>query len=299
MGQVSDAIGSFDDTLREAIERRGLALHRVRDRLEARGVVISVATLSYWQSGRSVPRRRGSLAALPHLEEILDLEAGTLVRALQATDARQAGEPDDGPPALTAMWPAQADVLGQLDTRWDADLDRLVLHDVLRIGADRRVLSLTTRQVLRARVDGPDRRVILHDQRDLGAALPEVRPLRGCTLGRVVRRPRRGVVGAELMFERALRRGETVVIEHELASPAPGPLELRHGRRARTSMREYCLEVEFHPDALPVSVHAYSDDGTWAVELSSAHTALLVRSDAPGGSTGLAWRWPEAPPSKG
>lgn len=289
---VSDAIGSFADTLREAIDRRGLALHRVRDRLAHRGVVISVATLSYWQSGRSVPARRGSLAALPHLEEILGLEPGELGRALDATRPSP-----DGPPCLTSLWPDHADVLARLDTRWDAELDRLVLHDLLRVGPDRRLASMTTRQVLRATADGPDRRVILHHQRDSSVDLPRIRPVRGCTLGRVVRRRAEGVIAAELLFARPLRRGETVLIEHEVTSVGPGPRDLRHGRRARTSMREYCLEVEFDPTALPASVSAYCGEDAWPVELDPSHTAHLVRSDAPSGSTGLSWTWPDADPS--
>lgn len=289
---MSDAIGSFADTLREAIDRRGLALHRVRDRLEHRGVVISVATLSYRQSGRSVPARRGSLAALPHLEEILGLEPGELGVALDRTRPAP-----DGPPCLTTLWPDHAHVLARLDTRWDAELDRLVLHDLLRVGPDRRLVSMTTRQVLRAKVDGPDRRVILHHQRDCTVDLPRIRPVRGCALGRVVRRRPEGVVAAELVFPRPLRRGETVLIEHEVTSVGPGPLDLRHGRRARTSMREYCLEVEFDPAALPASVSAYCDDDTWPVDLDPAHTAHLVRSDAPGGSVGIRWTWPDADPS--
>jgi hypothetical protein len=48
----------FAEVLREAIRARGLGLERIRERLLAHGVSVSMATLSYWQSGRSRPERR-------------------------------------------------------------------------------------------------------------------------------------------------------------------------------------------------------------------------------------------------
>jgi hypothetical protein len=41
---------------------RGLGLVRIQDRLSRRGVSVSLATLSYWQTGRSRPVRRASQA---------------------------------------------------------------------------------------------------------------------------------------------------------------------------------------------------------------------------------------------
>ncbi|TDO66818.1 hypothetical protein EV651_104385 [Kribbella sp. VKM Ac-2571] len=54
----------FADVLREAIQARGLGLGRIQERLRARGVSVSLATLSYWQSGLSRPERRDSLAGV-------------------------------------------------------------------------------------------------------------------------------------------------------------------------------------------------------------------------------------------
>ncbi len=69
---------TFPAVLREALGRRGLSLERVSERLKARGITISQATLSSWQRGRSQPERARSLRAVDVLEEILDLPAGTL-----------------------------------------------------------------------------------------------------------------------------------------------------------------------------------------------------------------------------
>ncbi len=70
---MPDRLDSFADVLRLAIDARGLSLERITDHLAGRGVSVSAATLSYWQSGRSVPGRKSSLAALPHLEAVLGL----------------------------------------------------------------------------------------------------------------------------------------------------------------------------------------------------------------------------------
>lgn len=292
MSRVSDAFGSFADALRGAIDHRGLALERVRDHLAQRGVCVSVATLSYWQSGRSQPGRKASLAAIPHLEQVLGLAPGTLLHTLPATRDRVRRTPVR---ELGVLWPepSRIDILGRLDTRWDADLDRVTLHDVLRIGPDRRQVGLTVRQVLRARVDGPDRRVVMHSQDDTAAALPEIKVVQGCELGRVEGSPQDGVVGAELVFFRPLRRGDTVIVEYELVSPSPGALDTEYVRRLRSPLREYLLQVEFHPDARPSSVTGFTEQRRTPVDLDRSHRGHLAHTDATPGTTGITWSWPD------
>ncbi|WP_113694645.1 transcriptional regulator [Amycolatopsis albispora] len=74
--------GPFAAALRAAIRARGLGLERIRYRLRDRGVPVSLATLSYWQSGRCRPERPESLAALTELEDVLDVPPGSLTRLL-------------------------------------------------------------------------------------------------------------------------------------------------------------------------------------------------------------------------
>lgn len=293
--RVADASGSFAETLRAAIDRRGLGLERIRDHLDARGVTVSVATLSYWQSGRSQPERKSSLAALPHLEDVLGVLPGTLRGALPDTRERARRCPVQ---ELDALWPEapQTRVLRRLDTRWDADLDRISLHDVLVVGPSRDQVSMRVTQVLRARADGPDRRVVLHCHDDPHGALPEIRALRGCRVGRVEREPDAGVLGAELLLDEPLRRGRTVVMEYELASPARGPADRQYSRRLRLPMRQYLLEVEFHPDALPASCVAVRGEEEQPLTLDSSHRVHLVDTDCTAGVTGIRWTWPDASP---
>src|SRR5690606_34148545 len=76
---------SFAEALSAAIRVRGLTLSRLHDRLVARGNPVSMATLSYWRSGARHPEGAQSLAAVTDLEELLDLDRGTLVDRLRPT----------------------------------------------------------------------------------------------------------------------------------------------------------------------------------------------------------------------
>lgn len=81
------AKGPFADALRAAIRSRGLGLERIQYRLREKGVPVSLATLSHWQSGRCRPERQGSLAALRCLEEVLRVPRGSLVRLARDAQA--------------------------------------------------------------------------------------------------------------------------------------------------------------------------------------------------------------------
>lgn len=289
---VAETPSDFSYILRTAVERRGLGLERLRDHLEQRGVSISVATLSYWQSGRSRPERKSSLAALPHLEQVLGLPSGSLHTPLAAPVPRRRRSPVEG---LDTLWPeaSRARVLQQLDTRWDAELDRISVHDRLQIGPDRRQQSLVVRQVMRARVNGPDRRVVMHCHDDATAGLPEIRALRGCTVGRTASDIHGGVVAAELLFLRPLRRGQTVVTEYEVVTEGPGPCELAYTRRLRLPATDYLLEVQFDAAAVPERCEAVTGDGLLTeLELDPAHGVHVVGDEQMAGSVGIRWQWP-------
>jgi hypothetical protein len=74
-----------------AIRARGLGLERIRYRLRAQGVSISLATLSHWQSGRCRPERPESLLALCHIEEVLEVPPGSLTHLLGPPRSRGRG----------------------------------------------------------------------------------------------------------------------------------------------------------------------------------------------------------------
>lgn len=79
-------MSNFTRTFSEALDARGLTLERLVHKLGDRGIVVSVATLSYWKTGRSVPRR-SSVSTLSALEAILELAPGSLVRELPSSSS--------------------------------------------------------------------------------------------------------------------------------------------------------------------------------------------------------------------
>ena len=105
--------------------------------------------------------------------------------------------------------------------------------------------------MLRAEEDGPDRWVVILHLDEHDRPLPLIRPRHNCRLGRVITRPEDGLLVAELLFRAPLRRGQTVITEHELVNRAPYPLATNYDRKFRRPVHEYVLEVTFDPAALP------------------------------------------------
>jgi len=289
---MSGTAESFADILKRAIDQRGLSLDRIRAHLDQRGAAVSVATLSYWKSGRSAPVRTSSLVTLRHLEHVLGIDEGALMNSLPPTQGRarrrQLLE-------LDSLWAEDSPTLlhGRFDTRWDAALDRVMVHDRLRLGPDRRHLSLIVRQALRARTDGPDRRVVVHQQTDATGTLPRLEVLRGCRTGQVERDLEGGVIGVELLFGQTLRRGDIVIVEYELTWDGPGPADVAMTRMLRAPLRPVLTEVEFDPAALPQSVTAFTPKRERAVATDLDHRATVAHTDSTMGTVGLRWSWPE------
>lgn len=293
--------GPFPAALRAAIAVRGLGLERLRDRLRGRGVTVSLATLSYWQSGRSRPERRDSLLALRHLEAVLEVPDGALASLLGPPRRRGRWTQGlGGLPTIGALWPDPAPVenaLGQVDTTWDERLTRLSQHDRVHIGPEGGELAYVSRQVLRAEADGPDRWVLMIHTDDHRHPAPTVRPLRNCSLGRVVESPDSGLTVAELLFHRPLRRGETVITEHEIAHAPPGPADGNYERKFRLPVREYVLEVCFDPARLPEYCEQYTRDergieDSKPVTPDAGHAVHGVALNFGPGCYGFRWGWP-------
>ncbi|MFC7615132.1 XRE family transcriptional regulator [Actinokineospora soli] len=219
---------AFPAALRAAIERRGISLDRLRERLRVMGTPVSTATLSYWQSGRTQPERSVSLAALGNIEHIVGVPPGALATLLDPPKPR--GRARTRQTVLgTEFFPDVAPLerlLAGFDLSQDAHLTRLSGHDRIRVDAGRGVDRRISRQVLRAEADDIDRLVVI-DQMDLPCSRPRLRAVRNCALGRVEVDLAAGLVAAELLFSRPLARNETILIEHSLEFPSP--------RRRRTT----------------------------------------------------------------
>jgi hypothetical protein len=294
--------GRFSHVLRTAIRASGLSLNRIQHRLRERGLAVSSATLSYWQSGQRRPTRHDSVQVVRTLEDVLRVPAGTLTGLLEPPGARRRGGPRT-PVRVEALWedPRIADAVRRAHMRsgWDAGLVRISAHDRYEVGPDRRVRRIWHRQVLRAEQDGPDRWVLICREDSPEDPLPEVRAVWHCRVGAVVveRQPR--LLVADLLFDRVLARGETFVMEYELGYAGPGALAReRYERKFRFPVREHVIEVSFDPAAIPVRCEQYhvpaGPDGREQVRtlrMDESGYAHVVAIDVAPGRQGIRWDW--------
>lgn len=71
----------FAERLSSALHSRGMTLAKVRTEMATRGLDVSVASLSYWSTGRSLPSRQNSFDIVRELESLLELSPGSLMEA--------------------------------------------------------------------------------------------------------------------------------------------------------------------------------------------------------------------------
>ncbi|MFG2086589.1 MULTISPECIES: hypothetical protein [unclassified Spirillospora] len=289
----------FAGALRQAIQASGLTLERIRHRLGRRGLTVSVATLSYWQRGRSRPRSRSVVVAL---EEVLRVPPGTLTELLDDSaptapavrgglGAGPSGADGRGRP-VRELWPdpdRYAGLVGQLDRSGDHRLERLSIHDVYRLDEARRSWTLSVRTVLRAAGDDIDRVVCVHQtggvqaggvrQPGNGGTVPpdavsgivadvpdgdgkaDLARVRYCRPGRI--RAEGGLMAFELVFDRVLSAGDTAVVEYELG-PVGKPLYDSYDRRFSHPVHDYVAIIQFAGDRLPARCYGYTAESSLA-----------------------------------
>jgi transcriptional regulator with XRE-family HTH domain len=278
MSSVTNDPPPFHVALRAAITASGLPLDRIRHRLQLRQVPVSVPTLSNWQSGRRRPERPESLRALAELESVLDLPPSTLRSLLGPPRPRGRSTVATQGRSLTAVWGETAGrLLSAVDTSSDSKLVRLSHHDLVRVDNTGQLSRLYTRQVLRAGQDGADRWIAVWESR-----AAEVIAGRHCRLGQL--RTDAGLTVAELLFDQPLARGETAIIEYHLRYPRAGGD--RFLRRFHLPAREYVLEADFHPAALPTQCFR-TDSGETVVPNSTGFAHLVGLNVT--GKIGIQW----------
>ncbi|MGH3491800.1 MAG: hypothetical protein ACRDRL_21365 [Sciscionella sp.] len=298
-------VGPFPAALRAAIGASGLSLDRIQHRLQARGVRLSVATLSYWQSDRRRPERPASMHALTHLEQVLHIPRGSLAALLGPPRPRGRRNGSDHLPTLDQLWTKQEiaqTLLSTVDTSSDLLLRRLSQHDRITVGADRKQHALRSRQLLRAEADGPDRCLLMFDWDYGHEDEPALSGLRNCSLGKIVTHPDDGIFLTELVFDRPLNRGETQLLEYAVHTDARHSTAARadqFSRKFRHPTREYFLEVDFDPQCLPARAHQqiYASDNLPGkpqarnLSISPHGQTHMVALDFGPGEVGIRWEW--------
>lgn len=295
----------FASALRRAVEKSGLGLENIQRRLVDRDVPVSVATLSYWQNGNRVPGRKRSEVVVAHLESVLGLEPRSLRRLIPAPRPRGRAVPQPAPLLVPKMTvdAAVRRIAERVQTRHDGHLlTRISQHDVVVIGADRRISSLRTRTVARAEADEVRGMGITQFFEDRTAGSPWLTVHSGAVVTARHCDPAHRVLGSELRFTHELRRGDTVVLDVEVTADGRGPRDTSYDFNCGQQVREYVVEVRFPPGDLPTWCEKYhlpcADSGdevrhrVRVDELGHAHAVVV---DCPPGTTGLAWSWEEPP----
>lgn len=292
----------FAEVLSRAIADRGLSLERLRARLEAAGVPVSIATLSYWQSGRSTPTRSRSYHTLVELERVLNVEPGLLTGMTYSPEGRTLRELFEWQKVLPARELTEQ-IIEDLGIQTQGRLSRVISEDILTVGADRTESHQCTRTIWRAERSGAHRWAVVLDQDGDPAAdtsgVPQITPVFGCRLGEVVEVPGRALVVAEMRALRPLTRGEMFTAEYKITwAPTTTP-SFRVERSCPESIRGLGLGVRFHPDALPTRVEsrvrptADADaDHTEVTPVPLAHhEAQIIRVDIKPALYSLHWSW--------
>lgn len=288
--------GAFAHALARAVERRGVTLAWLSRRLGERGNGVSVATLSYWRSGRRRPEQHSSLAAIDELERLLHLEPGHL-------SSRIGPSPRLGPPSeerhLSELMSDRSAINRGLAALGFADLSDPVeveTHVVLDFDAEGRVWLCTTRSLMRARRDGLDRVCQIFTLDGPSETPPSLETAHGFTPGEEWYDPESGVWVLERRLTRALRAGERMVMESSVrVPPMPGaePLYSHHLPRRSIGVLVW---LRFHPDKVPRHCESFTHrehagEDVDHVDLDLVTTAhASFRLSGPG-RAGLRWTW--------
>jgi hypothetical protein len=192
-------------------------------------------------------------------------------------------------------------LLNRVDTSSDGNLARISQHDRCEVNADRQLRSVRVQQVLRAEQDGVDRWVLVYDWETATPSAPEITGLRNCRLGRIAVDHEAHVLVAELLFDRSLSTGETLIMEYQVNNPVSdhGTIADSYCRRLRLPVRDYVVEVQFDPDAVPARCQQFSSpagDVRLArrrnLTVSTTGEAHAVALGVGPGLFGIEWDWP-------
>lgn len=282
--------GNFCQTFSDVLREHKMTLTSLAAELAERGHKVSVATLSYWQTGRSVPSRPASLAALAQIEQILGLPDRMLFEALPSKER--------GALSSAQLLPGEEAVavgMRQLGLDMEPRHANLSLHDQITIGDDRCVHGHVVRQVLRADVEGLLEWPVIYRQVGAEQGAPHVAAVRGAVLDRFTVVQPDGIFIGALRIPRRVERGELVYVEYRIDWQPTRKDQLQ--RAVPELVRMLVLDVEF-TGALPTSVRygsrerhdAPQPDPQWDVPIvgRSAQQAVL---NASAGLHGLVWAW--------
>lgn len=141
---------AFADALGAAVARSGKTLSQISAELAQAGHPVTAASLSYWRSGRSVPKRRNSRSVVDALEMVLGTKRGALTEILAASRAANQGRDD----FRSHVHNTDREVRRSFDdldiaTSWSNEVTREMLEEEIRVSADFRTVDIKVAQIVR------------------------------------------------------------------------------------------------------------------------------------------------------
>lgn len=284
---------TFQSALTDAIAARGVTLDWLRRRLSDRGSPVSLATLSYWRSGRSRPEHPASLDALAELEDLLGL-APSALSSLLGPSRRIA--PGARPAPLADVVDERVDLvqeaLAALDLAGPPQLADETVHVTVDVDATGCTRRIATRSTLRVLVDGAQRLPLILVADTITRA-PDI-VTHGGRLGRDRSRPELGLVAREFMFPEPMRAGERVAAETvtTFRDDQPDPC-YEHYSVAKVS--ELLIWVRFDPARLPARLESVATIDEVEVDerldLGPTASVQVVHRPFGPGRLGIRWAW--------
>ncbi len=286
---------AFADVFRSAYEASGLTLGQIQVELAAAGHRVSTATLSYWQSGRSRPRRASSLEAMVTLERILGLPGGTLLETLDLDRTARVLGRWPSLRMLTLHLDPVAEALATLGFTNDHFFQTCSTHDLLKAGPVGEESVQQTRAVIRA-TENDVRRIpfFYHDTR-ADASVPRLSAVHGCVLGTAIELPESRALAGELILRAPLRAGQCALVDIVVTwSGGSGPVT-DLSRTSQDARRVIAYDVAFPSSGAPREL-SYQWRATPRSPLRHQRSvpvvdgrAQLAMVNAPMGEHGLFW----------
>ena len=287
----------FASVLRESIEQSGLSLTAISQRLRARHRPVSVATLSNWQSGRSLPGGEQSLGVVAALEELLGKSPDALADLV-------------GAPRLRGRSVQPANFLGRGSRRevFHRALGELgfeapqqyaherVFQQHVVIDSTREVQTFDYRLTVRALESGTCRLPAVHllEPSEPNVA-PEFIALEGCTVGKRVVWPEHRAYGVELKVDGMFDAGQVATLAYRVEMKAKATDLTAAMYSVPRRANDVLLEVEFRGDLKPLGCERYrrTEAGESVTSIRLDRRDRLQISDARfgPGTFGLRWEW--------
>ncbi|WP_420176058.1 hypothetical protein [Luteococcus sp. OSA5] len=295
----SGSATSFSEELAQALRRSGMTLEQVQDELRKAGTPVAAASLSYWQTGRSVPRRENSLRAVAQLERLFGMPTGHLAELLPQTAERSVRPWEINPKSELLL--ECMEELGLSLVRWRG----VVNHDHVLIGADGQELSITATQLVHSQIDDVRCFPAIYFQDSSAPARPAISAVTNCVVADQIQVPEHQLVVARMELHRTLSRGEPSLHSYRIDCDTSTQRSFRWERSLANRHDHHVSTIEFQGDPPREASYYYRGKGAHgnlpepAPEHQGDGTALpicagIIQSVVPSaraGAHGVAWRW--------